>query len=237
MQIFLSIIIPAYNEEKRLPRALIPTIDFLKKKSFTSEIIIVSDGSKDRTKEVAESFKNSFQNLSVIEYHPNRGKGYAVKTGMLNARGKYRLFIDADYAVPIEFVDKFLLLIATDFDIVIGSRAVKQAYVEKHQPFFREFLAKCFGRMQQIILALPIRDSQCGFKLFTGKMADYLFQRILFDCAYFDTELLYLAYREKARIAEVGVHWKHDNDTRLPIGILRSFDLLRKMFSIRKIHR
>jgi glycosyltransferase involved in cell wall biosynthesis len=236
-EIFLSIIIPAFNEEKRIPMALVPTIDFLKKQSFTSEIIVVSDGSQDQTKVVAESFKNIFQNLSVIEYSPNRGKGYAVKTGMLNARGKYRLFMDADYAVPIEHVDKFLMMIDKDFDIVIGSRAVKQAYIEKHQPFFREFLAKCFGRMQQIILGLPIRDSQCGFKLFTDKMADYLFNRIVFDCAYFDAELLYLACREKARIAEVGVHWKHDDNTRLPIGILRSFDLLKKMFIIRIIHK
>lgn len=236
MQPFLSVIIPAYNEEKRLPRALIPTIAFLKKKSFSTEIIVVSDGSNDHTKEVAESFKASFQNLSVIEYKPNRGKGYAVKTGMLSASGKYRLFMDADYAVPIEYVDNFLLMIDKDFDIIIGSRAVKHSYKMKHQPFFRELLAIIFGKLQRIVLAIPVFDTQCGFKLFTDKIAEHLFKQITFDCAYFDAELLYIAHKEEIRIAEVGVKWTHDHETRLPIGILRVFDLIKKMISIRIIH-
>jgi hypothetical protein len=145
--------------------------------------------------------------------------------------------INADYAVPIEHIDKFLSLIKKDFDIVIGSRAVKNSNVIEHQRFIREFLAKCFGRLQRIILALPFYDTQCGFKLFTDRAAEDLFKRITFDCAYFDAELLYIAYKDKLRVAEVGVQWKHDQETRLPIGVLRAFDLLKKMFAIHIIHR
>tara|TARA_B100000315_G_scaffold220984_1_gene224056 strand:- start:2199 stop:2936 length:738 start_codon:yes stop_codon:yes gene_type:complete len=236
-RVYLSIIVPAFNEETRLPSTLKATIDYLKRQEYSSEIVIVSDGSIDNTKEIAESFKETFPKLVVIEYFPNYGKGYAVKMGMLKANGKYRLFMDADYAVPIEFVNKLMWRVRDGADIVIGSRGMSDSIIENHQGIFREFLARVFGFIQQFILILPISDTQCGFKLFTRNAADALFPQVRFNCAYFDAELLYLAYKNRFNIAEVGVRWNHDGETRLPIGIKRSLELVRKLILIGYNHR
>ena len=234
---YLSIIVPAYNEKKRLASTLIPTIEFLKHQTYSSEIIIVSDGSTDDTVAISEQHKLLFNNIKVIEYFPNRGKGYAVKTGMLNAKGKYRLFMDADYAVPIDYVQTFLSLINHNYDLVIGSRGLRQSQVESHQPFIRESLAKIFGIVQRIILGLPILDTQCGFKLFTKESAEKLFPLTTFNCAYFDAELLYIAYKSNMQIGEIAVRWSHDGETRLPIGINRTAEIILKLFRIKNIHK
>ena len=235
--ILLSVVIPAYNEEKRLPTALEPTIEFLKQQSYSSEIIIVSDGSTDKTVLIAKKYIEKYNNLNIIEYTPNKGKGYAVKTGMKNAKGDFSLFMDADYAVPIEYVNTFLSMINHEYDIVIGSRGLRQSQIESHQPFFREFVAKTFGLIQRIILNLPILDTQCGFKLFKKSAAEKLFPMTTFDCAYFDAELLYIAYHLKMHIGEIGVRWKHDGETRLPIGVKRTLEIIKKLFIIQRIHR
>lgn len=235
--IYLSIIIPAYNEEKRLPKTLKSTLLFLESQNYESEVIIVNDGSSDGTKKAVEAFSRDGFNLRYIEYLPNRGKGYAVKRGMLEAKGEFRLFMDADYAVPIEFLGTFLSMINHKYDIVIGSRGLRQSQIESHQPFFREFVAKTFGVIQRIILGLPILDTQCGFKLFTKEAAEKLFPLTAFDCAYFDSELLYIAYKSKMQIGEIGVRWSHDGETRLPIGLKRTADIIHKLFKIKKIHK
>lgn len=236
MNYYLSIIIPAYNEERRLPVSLKTTIDYLKSQPYKSEIIVVSDGSNDMTKELTESFVQEFPSLKVIEYFPNRGKGFAVKTGMLAAAGEYRLFMDADYAVPIEYLARFLSQMNQNDSIVIGSRALKDSVIETHQPFFREKIAQLFGLLQRLILSLPFKDTQCGFKLFSKNTAEKLFNQITYDCSYFDAELIYIAFKSKIPVIEVPVKWKHDMETRMPIGIKRSFDLVRKLFRIRRIH-
>lgn len=233
MQYEISIIIPAYNEADRIQRALVPAIDFLKKKSYSSEIIVVNDGSLDSTKNIVESYKKDFNNLKIIEYFPNKGKGYAVKTGMLAANGSYRLFMDADYAVPIEFLDTFLDKIKDNFDIVIGSREKEESKIIKHQPFLRERLAKFFNIIQRFILKLPIKDTQCGFKLFSESAATKLFSVITINCSFFDAELLYLAYKNNFNICEIGVQWTHDHQTRLPITFKRTVELMIKLIKIR----
>jgi dolichyl-phosphate beta-glucosyltransferase len=233
---FISIIIPAFNESSRISRALIPTIDFLKNQNYESEIIVVNDGSTDKTSDRVKEYSSDFKDLKIIEYSPNRGKGYAVKAGMLQAEGKYRLFMDADYAVPIEYL-KSMLKEITNYDIVIGSRGLKESVKETRQNFFREKLAILFGKIQRIILNLPIIDTQCGFKLFTDSSAELLFNLITLECSLFDAELLYIAQNKKMRIKEYPVRWKHDNETRLPIGIKRSIELLFKLFRIRSIHK
>jgi len=234
--IFLSIIIPAFNEEKRLPSTIKAIINYLKKQQYSSEIIIVSDGSIDKTKKVSESFNETFHELKVIEYFPNRGKGAAVKKGIKISRGDYRLLMDADMAVPVEFVSKLLKTIVNGYDIVIGSRGMSDSTIENHQGFLREFLAKVFGFIQRFILVLPISDTQCGFKLFTRNAADTLFPQVIFDCAYFDAELLYIALKNRYNIAEVGVHWSHDGETRLPVDLNRSIDIIKKLFLIQYYH-
>lgn len=233
MQPDVSVIIPAYNEANRIDRALIPAIDYLKHHDYSSEIIVVSDGSIDNTREIAEKHKIDFENLKIIEYSPNKGKGFAVKTGMINAGGKFRLFMDADYAVPIDYIESFLSEMNKGYDIVIGSRENKDAEIIKHQSFFRERLAKGFNLLQRLILRLPIKDTQCGFKLFTSDAAQKLFNSISLDCAYFDAELLYIAHKNNLKIKELGVKWTHDKETRLPITFTRTIDLLIKLIKIK----
>lgn len=232
----LSVIIPAWNEEKRLPKTLGQCIDYLAKQPYSSEILVVSDGSKDKTVEVASSFRPIYPNLRVISFPFNKGKGFGVKEGMLAAKGKFRLFMDADNAVPITCVDEFLTLARNGKDIIIGSRAHAQSEIRAAQGFPRKQLGVLFGYLQYLVLRLPFKDTQCGFKLLTAEAADEFFPHITYDCAYFDAELLYIAHHMKANIAQLPVVWSHDDETRLPIGMRRTFDLLRKLSTIKSRH-
>jgi len=237
MKYHLSVIIPAYNEEKRLPSTLERTIDFLRKQPYTSEIIVVTDGSTDNTAHVARSFAKDFPSLTVIEQDTKVGKGYAVKLGMLSANGDYRLFMDADYAVPIEYISSFLSLAKRNNAIVIASRGLEKSILEKRQKFLREKMARLFGVIQRQVLGLPIIDTQCGFKLFDEHSTKRIFNALTYTCSYFDAELLYIAHHSGIPIEEVPVAWRHDNETRLPIGMKRSVDLFIKLFKIKRIHR
>jgi glycosyltransferase involved in cell wall biosynthesis len=235
-QFELSVIIPAWNEEKRLPQTLQSCIDYLSKQSYAAEIIIVSDGSKDQTVEVAQSFQASWPDLTVISFPFNKGKGFGVGVGMLAAGGTHRLFMDADNAVPITAVEPFLAKAHQGWDIVIGSRALAQSDVQRSQGFPRQQLGQLFGLLQWLVLRLPYKDTQCGFKLFTAAAAEKLFPLLKFQCAYFDAELLYLAHRLQMNVCDLPVQWTHDQETRLPIGIKRSVDLFKKLLAIRSLH-
>lgn len=233
----VSIIIPAYNEESRLPRTLTSTISFLEKQTFSSEIIVVTDGSSDKTAEVAQAIGASFKNFQVISFPVNRGKGFAVKAGMSAAKGKLRMFFDADGAVSIDHLPSFMSKAYDDYDVVIGSRALNDSEKLGRQKFPREQLAVCFGFLQRSVLQLKIVDTQCGFKLFTAEAAERLFPLITLDCAYFDAELVYLAINLGFEVTQMPVVWKHDNETRLPIGPRRAVDILLKLFAVRTAHR
>lgn len=233
----VSIIIPAYNDERRLPPTLEKVISFLRAQTFTSEILVVTDGSKDRTAEVAEAFSKEYPSLRVLAYPFNRGKGFGVKEGMLAATGKYRLFMDADYAVPVDYLTPFLATIDKGYAIVIGSRALPDSVIKTPQGFPRRQLALLFGQLQYLILRLPYPDTQCGFKLFTAAAAQRYFPMVTYDCAYFDAELLYVAHKDGAKIMQLPVDWQHDNETRLPIGLKRSIELFVKMWKIPRLHR
>jgi len=233
----LSIVIPAYNEENRLKRCLKPTISYLKNEPFESEIIAVLDGCTDNTRAVAESFQCEFTNLKIVDYSPNRGKGYAVKTGMLEAKGDMRMFMDADYAVPIETLPEYIEKLKNGYDIVIASRRHKDTVIEEHQLFFRELAGKGFGLLQRIILGIPYYDTQCGFKLFTEEAAKYLFPQLKYNCSYFDAEMMYIAYKGKMKVMEMPVKWKHDGVTSMPIGSSRTIDLLKKLIRLKGNHK
>ncbi len=233
----LSVVVPAYNEEKRLPPTLGLIIDFLSKQSYASEIIVVTDGSHDRTAAVAREFTSKFPNFRVIEFPDNKGKGFSVKHAMLEAAGSFRLFMDADSAVPVEYAEPFLQRMRSEhLDILIASRTAPGAILEQRQPFLRQQLAFLFSFIQRLVLQIPYKDTQCGFKMFTAEAVQRYFPSVEYECAYFDAELLYIAHKQHARIGEFGVRWRHDQETRLPIGMRRSLALVKKLLSVKSIH-
>lgn len=233
----VTVIIPAFNDEKRIVPTLEKVVGFLEAQSYTSEILVVTDGSTDRTVAVSESFISRFQNMRVIYFPFNKGKGFGVKEGMMAARGEYRLFMDADSATPVEYLTPFLEELKKGADIVIGSRAMAESKIITSQNFVRREMARVFRLFQWFYLRLPFPDTQCGFKMFTAESAEKYFPKLTYDCAFFDTELLYLAHRSGAKIVQLPVEWTHDNDTRLPIGFMRSLDLFEKLLKIPAIHR
>ncbi len=206
--IFLSVIIPAYNEEERLPDTLEKIEDYLQKQSYCSEIIVVDDGSSDNTVRVAKETAR-LSTTKVVSNPCNLGKGGTIKNGMLNhARGRYRLFTDADNSTPIEETEKLLKKLTQDqFGVAIGSRAVYGSKLEVRQPFYRELMGRTFNLFVQILLLPGILDTQCGFKMFTAKAADYVFKRQKLKGFSFDVEILYLAHQRGFGIAEVPIRW------------------------------
>ena len=234
----LSIIIPAYNEEDRIVHTLAASLTFLNQQQFHSEIIVVSDGSTDHTRSVVEGFDpGSKVELRVIEYHPNRGKGYAVRTGMLAGTGEMLLFMDADYAVPIEEITKGMDLIASGNDVAMGSRAVMGAVVADHQNFFRELSAKLYNLIQMAYLGIFYKDTQCGFKIFTKTAARQLFSLQKLNSVIFDPEILWLAKKAGCRVAEFPVSWRHVGNSRIQYDSLKkSLFVFQELFRIRKLH-
>ena len=234
----LSIIIPAYNEEDRIIHTLVATLAFLNQQNFHSEIIVVSDGSTDQTKSVVEGFNAGEKvDLRLIEYHPNRGKGYAVRTGMRAGNGEMLLFMDADYAVPIEEITKGMNLIESGFDVAMGSRAVSGAVVADHQNFFRELSAKLYNLIQMAYLGIFYKDTQCGFKIFTKTAARQLFGLQKLNSVIFDPEILWLAKKAVFRVAEFPVNWRHVGNSRIQYDSLKkSLFVFQELFRIRKLH-
>ena len=233
----LSIVIPAYNEERRIPGTLEATIAYLQTRPYTSELIVVSDGSLDGTRQVAESFQAAFPGLRVIEYQPNRGKGYAVKTGMLAARGERVLFMDADYAVPIRYVEDAFRVLDSGFDVAIGSRGTKGARMTKRQTPLREFASRLYTAVQNRWIKVDFVDTQCGFKMYTRAAAQLLFGQQKLASVIFDGELLFLAQRAKLKVGEFGVEWEHQPDSRITYNLRKSIQIFVELFRIRWLHR
>jgi len=227
----LSIIIPAYNEEKRLPKTLAEIDKYLKKQNYNYEIIVVSDGSKDKTVEVVENLKPQIANLRLIDKKENYGKGYGVRLGMLEAKGEYRLFSDADNSTSIDQVEKMWPEFKKGYDVVIGSRDIKGAILDPPQPFLRKMiLGKGFRILTQIICGTwEILDTQCGFKGFTQKAARDIFSECKINRFAFDPEVLVVAKKLGYRIKEIPVYWKNDPESKVKFKsiIKMFFELLR----------
>jgi len=232
---YLSVIVPAFNEEKRIGASLENMVSFLRRQSYSSEIIVVDDGSSDKTKAVAEKALADFPHR-VIAYSKNRGKGHAVKRGMLDATGEYLLFTDADLSTPIEEVKGFLKEFENGYDVVIGSRALKQSKVEIHQPFFREFMGRIFNRLARVLAFRQIYDSQCGFKCFNRKAGRDLFTRQRIDGFGFDVEIVFLAQKLGYRLLEKPVRWMNSKQTRVRI-FSDPIKMFGDLFCIRWMHR
>jgi dolichyl-phosphate beta-glucosyltransferase len=215
----LSLVIPAYNEEKRLDRTLARIREYLSTASpkGDTEIIVVNDGSTDATAAVVRRWMNEIPSLRLIENPGNRGKGYSVRHGMLAARGKVALFTDADLSSPIEESQKLLAAIDAGNDVAIGSRAVDRTLITVHQSRFREVAGMIFNAFVRIITGLRFHDTQCGFKAFARERSLIIFQQQRIEGFGFDPEILFLAQRHGLRAAEVPVRWAHDEATRVQV--------------------
>jgi glycosyltransferase involved in cell wall biosynthesis len=210
----LSIVIPAYNEELRLPAALAQVSAYIRAGSRPTEVIVVDDGSRDRTADIAKSFQREIPYLRVISNRENRGKGYSVRRGMLEAQGRFVLFSDADLSAPIGEGDK-LLAALSDHDVAIGSRALDRSLISVHQSPFREYAGIIFNIVVRTILRLPFVDTQCGFKAFRREPSRIIFEQQRIERFGFDPELLYLARHHGLRAVEIPVRWAHSPATKV----------------------
>ena len=227
----LSIIIPSYNEESRLPATLERIAEYLETSGIKAEVLVVDDGSKDGTAAVAEYFRIKLPTLRVISNGVNRGKGYSVRHGMQEARGRIALFTDADLSAPIEEAGKLIGALET-FDVAIGSRAMDRSLISVHEAPFREFAGIIFNTIVRIILWLPFVDTQCGFKAFRRERCGVIFEQQRIERFGFDPELLYLARHHGRRAVEIPVRWGHSPATK--VSMLRdSIQMFIDVFTIR----
>jgi len=230
----LSIIVPAFNEELRIPPTLERLHRFLSAQPMGYEIVVVDDGSNDRTCDVVNELATRIPNLRLLRYTPNRGKGAAVRRGMLDARGQIRVMCDADGSMPPDQLPRLLApIIACKAEISIGSRYADGAKSDKPQPKWRVMWSRLCNRVIQRSLVPGVRDTQCGFKAFTAQAARELFSVALIDGWAFDLEILALAKRRGYTIAEVGVEWADDGRSRVnPLKDL--WKVIREMMTIKK---
>jgi glycosyltransferase involved in cell wall biosynthesis len=227
----LSIVIPSFNEELRLPATLDRVSAWIDAGGKCTEVVVVDDGSTDRTAAVAESFRAKIPLLRTLANEQNRGKGYSVRRGMQEARGEMVLFTDADLSAPIEEADKLLAALA-DFDVAIGSRALDRSLISVHESRFREFAGIVFNTIVQAVLRLPFVDTQCGFKAFRREKCKIIFEQQRIERFGFDPELLYLARHHGLKAVEIPVRWAHSPATK--VNMLRdSVQMFLDVFRIR----
>lgn len=227
---YLSIVIPAFNEEQRLGSTLQAILTYVAQQPYTAEIIVVDDGSSDATAGLVTSFYNANPSIRLLQNGWNRGKGFSVRSGFLHARGEYLLFSDADLSTPIQEIEKLLAALHEPCEIAIASRALPGSSIEVHQPRYRENMGRLFNVLVQALVVPSIRDTQCGFKCFARRAALDICQRMTLDRFGFDVEMLYLAHRLGYRVREVPVVWRNSPQTR--VHVLRDcssmlYDLLR----------
>ena len=228
---YLSIIIPAHNEERRLPKAFLAIDDFLKGQKYAAEVIVVENGSHDATSQVTRKFAKKYKYIKLIEVS-TRGKGLAVKAGMLAAKGEYRFICDADLSMPIEELPKFLPPETKGVDVAIGVRAGKGAN-RVGEPFKRHLVGRAFNLIIKLTILPSFEDTQCGFKMFTAGAAKELFSIQKLSGIGFDIELLYLARKKKLKVKEVPITWYFDADSRMRL-IQDSLKALLEIWQIRK---
>jgi dolichyl-phosphate beta-glucosyltransferase len=229
----LSVVVPAYNEEKRLQVSLPVLWSEIGIHYSRFEILVVDDGSSDGTADVVMSFARQYEGVRLIRYQQNRGKGYAVRTGVLASKGDHVLFCDADLSTPVGEILKLKKVIDEGGDIAIGSRAVADTVIVKRQPFYRVLMGKTFNKFVQLLATPGISDTQCGFKLFTRAAAVNLFFDSRIDGFGFDVEILFLARKRGLAIREVGVKWLNSPDSKVH-PIVDSARMLKDLVIIRR---
>lgn len=227
-----TIIIPAFNEGARLASTLDAVIAFVQQQRWRAEIIVVNDGSTDHTAELVRAYAQRYSTIRLVENPGNRGKGFSVRNGMLNAHGDVLLFTDADLSAPITEAPKLLAAIDAGADIAIGSRWLDPSLQTHRQSLLRQFLGRVYNLLMRIILGLNFKDTQCGFKAFTRNAARLVFPSQHIERWGFDPEVLFVARQYKLRIAEVPVKWGHDSGTRIH-PFRDGFQMFTEMLSIR----
>ncbi len=234
-RILLSLILPAYNEEKRLPECMEKVAGFVASYPEPIEVILVENGSRDRTYELGLEYAAKYSWLTVLK-EQTPGKGNAVRRGMLEAHGRYRMFADVDFSMPISEVSNFIPPILSDYDVAIGSREVKGS-VRYDEPVTRHFTGRVFNLIVRILLGLPnIHDTQCGFKSFSAEAAEKLFRVQCIKGWAFDAEVLFIAKQYGYKIIEVPVQWYYDGNSKINV-IQDSIKMFRELLQIRRNYR
>lgn len=229
--IYLSIIIPAYNEERKIVSTLARVLKYLSTKHYLWEIILVDDDSIDRTSEAARGMIKD-ERLTVIKNPVNQGKGYSVKKGVLASKGDIILFSDADLSTPIEELDKMLLWFNEGYDIVIGSRALPESSIEIRQLWYREIMGKTFNLLVRTFVLSGFGDTQCGFKCFKREAALKVFNLQKINGFAFDVEILLIAERLRLKVKEVPIVWINSPESKVHL-IRGSFSMLWELFKIK----
>lgn len=214
MKPYLSVILPAYNEEVRILPSLKKRHEYLEKQNYDYELIVVNDGSTDRTREIVEQAIKDWPHFKLIDNQKNKGKGGVVKQGMLAARGEWRLFMDVDESVPIDEIER-LWPYAKNYEVIIGSRYTKGGKITEKQPLIRRIISRGGNLLTQIFVAWGIKDTQCGFKLFSAAAAKEIFPLQTMERWSFDMELIAIAKKHNYKIKEVPVVWEEQEGSRL----------------------
>lgn len=212
----LSIVVPTYNEEMKIQKDIEQIYGYFTSQNYSFEVIVVNDGSTDRTFEKVKSIQKYYTNLHIVSYPKNRGKGYAVKTGILQSRGKNIMFVDAGGCVPFDESEKALRFLQNGYDIAIGSRLLQQSKLIKRQPIYRTISGNCFSFILRNFLKVRnIKDTQCGFKVFRRAIAQDIFSKLKTNGFTFDVEVLLRATQLGYAIKEFPIQWACDHDSRL----------------------
>jgi dolichyl-phosphate beta-glucosyltransferase len=233
----LSIIVPAYNEEQRLPATLVRMRSYLDGRDEPYEVLIVDDGSTDNTLAMSREIAKGWPQLQVLALERNTGKGAAVRLGMLTATGEHRVFSDADLSTPIEEIEQLRAHLHGDCTVAIASRALPESQIDVHQPGKREVMGRTYNRLLRLSALRGLHDTQCGFKAFTAEAAFACFTPLRTLRFGFDAEVLLRARRHGWTVAEVPVRWEHKEDSR--VSALRDsfgtlYDLMRLRFVVRR---
>jgi len=231
--IYLSVIIPAYNEEANVKNTIMDISRYLSRQDYLSEIIIINDGSKDNTAKVCSGLQSAVYNLKFIDNEINQGKGAVVKQGMLVARGKYRIYLDADGAISIDQIDKFWPYIKEKYDIVIGSIKLPGAVVEEEYSAYRKILGELSKYLIRVLTIWEIHDTQRAFKLFKADVAEKIFSKQTITRWGFDIEILVIAKTLGYKIKELPVKWINPAMAGKGVSLMGYFNTLKELFQIK----
>jgi glycosyltransferase involved in cell wall biosynthesis len=211
----LSIVIPAYNESARIEDALERVMSCIAKQEWDAEVLVVDDGSKDDTAAIVQRWMTEYPRLHLIQNPGNKGKGYSVRNGLLQAAGDIVMFTDADLSAPMEEAERLIAALADGADVAIGSRWMDRTRQTIHQPLYRQFFGRCFNWITRTVMGLPYKDTQCGFKAFKRPAAQVIFRLQTIERWGFDPEILFIARKLRYVVREVPVTWGHDERSRM----------------------